>query len=1278
MNFATLHVSTPQLMTSALIYIQGDNHKQIKCRALLDTCATANFITESMVNRLKLPVTMQSLSISAINGTSTESKGIVHITIQSIHDDFTKSLTCLTIPSITDFVPSETFPRNSVKIPRNIRLADPDFHLPQPVDLLIGSGATLSLFAVGQISLSNEKHDLYIQKTRLGWVIAGNATSQRPANPICHLTRLEELISKFWKIEEVATNKSLSPEEIACEEHYQRTVSRNEDGRYIVRLPFRKINARLGDSRVIALKRLSALERKLNANSTLKIEYTKVIDEYINLNHMSEIEEPEDDGYYMPHHSVIKESSNTTRVRVVFDASAKTSNGTSLNDTLMVGPTVQDKLISHLLRFRSYNYVLTADIEKMYRQILVHDEDRRYQRILWRKNGKIKTFQLNTLTFGIASSPFLAIRTIQKLADDERSSYPRAAEVIESHLYVDDLLTGTETIDEARKLRDDIISLLALGGFSIRQWASNDKRVINDLPMNALHENFALNTDRALKTLGVSWNTRDDGIYYSTNPIKNIGKITKRSILSEIAKIFDPLGLLGPIILYIKKIMQDVWRCGLQWDESVPQNIYTEWLEFIKQWEAMSRVSFPRKLLIENCQDVQLHGFCDASNVGYGACIYVRSTGECGDTIVRLLCAKSRVAPLKTVTIPRLELCGALIVAQLYKEIKDVLDFPINKIVFWSDSTIVLHWLNTSSYLLKTYVANRVESIQEITGSHEWRHVRTADNPADAISRGQLPRAFTQNKVWSSGPSWLVEEEDKWPKQDPQIIEIPELKKNVCLITEAHDFGFGLINKHASYYKLRKIVAYCRRFRPRNEYSGPLHAKELDEAEIRVLRWLQASRFADEIAKLKKNNLSHTNKIAKLNPFLDENGVIRVGGRLQASNMSFAQKHQILLPSRHSLTDSIIRETHERHYHPGIVTTLHLVRQKFWLLDGRNQVRKIIRSCARCFRFNAQVVEHKMGNLPIARVQEAIPFTNTGIDFCGPFYIKERKYRNRTRIKVYICIFVCMSIKAVHLELVSDLSSEGFIAALRRFIARRGMPAHIHSDNGSNFVGANNQLKELYALFNSEQHQTVLNKFISDHKITWHFIPPAAPHFGGIWESMVKLFKHHFKRVVGDSLFTFEQLNTFITEVEGILNSRPITSLSSDPNDLLVLTPAHYLIGKPLTTLPEGDLSCVPVNRLSVWQHISKIRQDFWARWNLEYLNELQIRNKWTKDGPKLEAGSIVCIKDKNLPCNQWMLGRIVETHPGADGIVRAASIKTATGIIKRAARALCPLPIER
>ncbi|XP_036138376.1 uncharacterized protein LOC118644289 [Monomorium pharaonis] len=472
---------SPQLIMSAVIYIHNNTRELVKCRALLDTCATANFISEATVKRLNVHTILQRTPVNAIDTMKSVSKGIVQITIRATHDNFERNLTCLTLPTITDLIPSEIFPRNSIEIPSNIRLADPEFYLPRPVDLLIGSGATLSLFSVGQINLSRHNHDLYLQKTRLGWVIAGSTPSQIPTKTsTSYLTNLDKQLTDFWTIEEVAINRPKSVEDVRCETHYTNTTSRRDDGRYVVRLPFNDSNIHIGESRSVALKRLLTLKRKLNNNSALKIEYTRVIDEYKKVNHMSLVESPDDDGFYMPHHAVIKNSSNTTKVRVVFDASAKSTSGVSLNDALMIGPTIQNKLFAHLIRFRIYNYVITADIEKMYRQVLIHDDDRRFQRILWREKGEIKTYQLNTLTFGVSSSPYLAIRTLHQLAEDEGHLYPNAAEILKNHMYVDDLLTGGGSIERVRTIRDEIITLLSRGGFPIRQWASNDARAIDD------------------------------------------------------------------------------------------------------------------------------------------------------------------------------------------------------------------------------------------------------------------------------------------------------------------------------------------------------------------------------------------------------------------------------------------------------------------------------------------------------------------------------------------------------------------------------------------------------------------------------------------------------------------------------------------------------------------------------------------------------------------------------------------------------------------------------
>ncbi|XP_043487123.1 uncharacterized protein LOC122514394 [Polistes fuscatus] len=484
----------------------------------------------------------------------------------------------------------------------------------------------------------------------------------------------------------------------------------------------------------------------------------------------------------------------------------------------------------------------------------------------------------------------------------------------------------------------------------------------------------------------------------------------------------------------------------------------------------------------------------------------------------------------------------------------------------------------------------------------------------------------------------------------------------------------SIFQRFSSYTRLLKTIARCRRWIKTNLYRGEISTAEIIDTELQILRLVQDEQFRDEKKKLIDTGEIKTTRLAALNPIIDETGLIRVGGRLRNANLPFQEKCPILLPSRNHVTDLLIRKFHEQNFHAGIQTTLYAVRQRFWTLDGKNQVRKIIRNCVRCIRFRASGIQYKMGDLPKARVQENIAFSHIGVDFFGPLYAKEKKYRNQGRVKIYGCIFVCMCIKAVHIELVSDLSTDAFLAAFRRFTGRRAIPAHVYSDNGTNFVGANNQLKDLYALINSDEYKTKIHNFATDQRISWHFNPPLSPHFGGLWEAAVKSFKHHFKRVVGETLFTYEELNTFAVEIEAILNSRPLCPISSDPNDTTALTPAHFLVGKPLNKLPEENYENVPSNRLSSWKHITKVRQDFWRRWHIEYLRELQKRQKWTNSQYKHEEGMIVILIDKNQPCMRWQLGRITDVHPGEDEVVQVVTVKTIHGTIKRNATTVCPL----
>ncbi|XP_063994304.1 uncharacterized protein LOC135171606 [Diachasmimorpha longicaudata] len=1251
-------IPNQQIVISAKLYVIDKHHQPIACRTLLDTCSSANFITEKLATQLGLPKRRCIIPVGTLNDTATYTKHSISAQIQSI--------------------------------------SDPEFFKPAPIDMILGSGPTLSLFCIGQYNLSSkDNQDLYLQKTRLGWVLGGDIIENKSTfQPSCHSLNLDRTITQFWEIEELPKHKFLSREEHAAENHFVHNCTRDSSGRLIVALPFNAKREMLGESRNRALQRFYSLERKLDRDPQLKIQYSSVIQEYLDLKHMSETSDVDKPGFYLPHHAVIKESSLTTKVRVVFDGSAKSSSGISLNESLLIGPTIQDSLFTLILRFRQYNYVLTGDIEKMYRQFLIREEDRNYQRILWRNsNGEIITYQLNTVTFGLSCAPFLAIRALQQLATEETKDFPTAARILKNDLYVDDLLTGFDNIDEAISARQEITALLTRGGLNLRQWASNDFRLLQGLPAEHINKKLQLDSDKTLKTLGISWNSENDCITYKARSIIPENSITKRKIFSEIASIFDPLGLLGPIILKAKCVMQKLWEAKVHWDESIPSHLHTDWNEFCKQLPAIDNLHFTRHAISTNFTTIQIHGFADASNTGYGACIYLRSTNPANQVQITLLCSKSRVSPMKYFSTARLELCAAHLLSKLYKTVQEALTVPISETILWSDSIITLHWIKGETHKLKTFVANRVNDIQDNTKHCQWRYVSTNDNPADPLSRGQYPIEFIQNTLWHHGPSWLTNQESQWPKNHVEFSDKDPEAKIMCLkLTINNPIEY---NNFTSFNTLIRSLAFCFRFKPSNKALRVnkvlLTLPELEFAHHWIIKEIQGRAFLDDLPSLKDADESkdavrdplqsprfQSKKLRHLTPVIDKEGIIRMKGRLNNAPISFDQKHPIILPKNERVTDLIIEQYHRNNLHSGIQTTLYALRQKYWVLDGRNQVRKIIRKCVTCSRANPLIPKYTMGDLPENRVTGFTrPFINVGVDYCGPFYIKEKKFRNRVKVKAYVAVFICMATKAVHLELVSDMTTAGFLGALRRFVGRRGKPISIHSDNGTNFVGANNELKEIIDHLQSAENNRKIHNSLINQGIDWKFTPPLSPHFGGIWEAAVKCFKHHLVRVIGSEVFTFEEMNTLIIDIEAILNSRPLTPMSSDPTDILVLTPGHFLIGDALTNVPEKDFTYIPNNRLSNWEHIQKVRRDFWVRWYKEYLNELNIRRKWNSGNQDIQLGSIVILKEDNLPPMQWRLGRIVELHPGKDNIVRVASIKTGTGILQRNLTKIAPLPVS-
>ena len=448
---------------------------------------------------------------------------------------------------------------------------------------------------------------------------------------------------------------------------------------------------------------------------------------------------------------------------------------------------------------------------------------------------------------------------------------------------------------------------------------------------------------------------------------------------------------------------------------------------------------------------------------------------------------------------------------------------------------------------------------------------------------------------------------------------ITEGVEKECRRTTAHcanqpeGFGSWYVKKFSNFTDMVRRTAYWLRFidilrkvNPEKRRSGVLQAVELREAEYRIIRCIQHDVFKAEWKVLSTyGTVASGSPLRWFNPKLSSDGLIRVGGRLEHSAESEDTKHPIVLPARHPFTKALLQHYHHKLLHAGPQLLLGTVRLRYWPLGGRSVVREIVHHCNRCFRANPKTVQQFMGELPPARVTVSPPFSSTGVDYFGP--IQVRPGPRRVAVKAYVALFVCMCTKAEHLELATFLSTDCFLQAFRRFIARRGKCTDIYSDNGTNFVGARNQLEQFWQ---SNEHQERMAKECTDQGITWHFNPPSAPHFGGLWEAAVKSAKHHLLRVVGDHVLSIEDTNTLLAHIESCLNSRPLTAMSDDPTDLEPLTPGHFLIGRSLQQLPEPDFTAVPMNRLKHCHAVQKKLQEFWRRWRLEYLAQLQGRTK--------------------------------------------------------------------
>lgn len=1285
--------SSTILLASVRVKIFTSPHNYIIARGLLDTASQLNFITSRCAKLLNAFVPCTLPSANGVSGAPVKPLGFAMLSVGHPSGGLiVADKEFLVVDEITSLMPSASLDPRLKRALSNYTLSDPGFDSPARVDVLLNASLSGKIIERRIAGLGEGMPELY--QTSLGYVLMGEAPVNHPLSQAfnglisCHVSADQEIASLIKRFSEVDQPPSLPPkrEDTACEENYVSTTTRDASGRYEVQLPFRSDSIPLGDSAEIAQRCFFSLEKRFWRQPEFFEKYRDCIRDYFKEGHLQPVTDPailKGPHYVLPHHGVFKRHGDNQSIRVVFNASQPTSNGLSLNDVLLPGPKLQNQITDLLIVFRIFPFVFSCDIRQMYRQISLFPPHRNFQLIFWRENPKeiLRLYQLTTVTFGVSPSAYLAIRTLQQLAKDEGHKFPRAAEALLKNTFVDDHLNGESSLEKAKSLKSDIQSLLALGGFQLRKWCSNHPALLADVPDD---QKISAPIASLVGILGLSWDPNLDKFFLKFE-FANSTPFSKRIVLSQLAQIYDPCGWVSPIVLWAKIFMRDIWLSKLSWDEILSPIMQERWQSFLQQVSEMKNIEIPRPLY--SVQGIhRLIGFCDSSEKGYASVIYLCTEVDNGN-YVSLVYSKTRVAPMKVLTLPKLELCGAYLLAQNFNYVFSLLSekIKIAECLCFSDATVVLSWIHSSPHLFKTFVANRIAQIQELTDVKSWFYVRSALNPADVASRGALPSELADHPLWFNGPSWLSSSRSEWPlcvsgpEVDESVFsgELKGLNNSSFAVTEVAEFPF---ENFSSWTGLSRVVAWILRFvknsreqLPSRDLSPSLTIEEVNSAQRKICKLVQ-DQCLSFVATSLNSGKNLPKQYAMLDPFVDSEGLVRVGGRLKNSALPGNAKHPILLPKNHHVVVLIINYFHLKYFHARSHLLHSLIASHFYIFACRQAIRSVVSKCIACFRVNPVNKVPFMGDLPQGRVVPSPPFSKTGCDFAGPFLVRSSTLRKAPKIKCYFVVFVCFATKAVHLEAVTDLSTAAFLAALARFIARRGIVNHLHCDCGTNLVGASNVLNRTFRELVQKDQE--LCRFGEEHRIHFHFNSPFHPSSGGLWEAAVKRVKHHLLVTLQNHVPTLEEFTTLLIRIEALLNSRPLTPISTDPSDLSVLTPAHFLIGRPLSVPPDESQIYNEPSLKCRWLNLQHLFDQIWKKWSREYLHTLHQRVKSFKHVPNLKVGTMVLVRDLNLPPIQWPIGRIIEVCPGKDGIVRIIKVKTARGIFTRPALKVFPLPL--
>lgn len=1275
---------------------------KMKIFAMFDEGSAITILEERVSSALGLngkshPLTLQWYG----EKTTTESSKSVNFEVSGLGDSVTyKIAKCHTIANIN--LPVQTFQKNHYQQFETVPLVS--YTNAQP-SLLIGLD-NIHLGTSSTVVSAGDDKPIAL-KTKLGWVACGPSDKHLPNAPtvltIRQIDELHSLIKEYFSADNFGINPTAeileSEDDRRAREVMEGTVRRIGNG-FESGLLWRNPNTILPASLLMAERRLYALERKMSSNVELSDKYKHQMRIYLEKGYarkllQHEIGNQSNTVWYLPHFAV-HNPHKPDKLRIVFDAAAKV-NEVSLNSALLKGPEQARPMMSILFKFREGKIAVAADIREMFSQIKIRPEDQQAQRFVWRDDPSqpVSHFVMSSMIFGAICSPCVAEFVKNHNAQEFQHEYPEAASDIINKHYVDDYVASFTDEEDAIRICQDVVCVNAKGGFELRNFTSNSDKLRYALNAPRIEHLETVNMERqstSEKVLGMCWNTTSDTFEFRTqfhriptDVIEGLRPPTKRELLGIVMAIFDPFGLLADFTLYAKMLVRDTWKSNLGWDEQLPPTINKRYQLWSKEFNDIHKFTVPRHYLtnISNPKTIELHVFMDASQVAFAAAAYLRVVHEHGIDVIFVF-GKTRGAPQKMMSIPRLELQAGVLGIRICKTVLQNHDLKVSRINYWTDSRTLLYWVNSVERRFKPFVAHRITEILSHSEASQWRWTPTDKNSADTATRAKEPPKLSLRSPWIIGPDFLHQDERCWPSitiKSPSDSSVLEELRTLNLLQIKGNLLINF-NNFSSYQRLLKTMAYVLRAQKMFHYIAKvppfeqvsksfITINELTQAEFCLCKIAQKEQYDIEVTALTSSKpLTKKSSIYKLNPYLDEDGILRLHGRLdEATYLPIQTRRPILLPPKHPMSALIMRHHHEKLHHQNSAVVLNEVRQKFWIPQPKTLLKLVRRDCPQCKIDRAVPKTPIMGQLPIDRITPYVrPFTYTGVDLFGPLNVAI----GRRREKRWGVIFTCLTVRAVHLELAENLSTDAFIICLRNFINRRGTPVRIRSDNGTNFIGAYRELKSEQHLFDTDR----INNEANSRRIEWMFNCPSNPSSGGCWERLIRIVKRLMMKTLSEEAPRVETLRSVLIEAENLINSRPLTEIQLAAEDDEPLTPNHFLLGcvnSTQTPCPIDERICLRKQ----WRISMNLKDRLWKKWMSDYLPQLLRRPKWHDKVSPLKIDDLVLVCELNQPRSQWQKGRVTKVFQSKDGQVRCAEIKTSTSIIRRPASKLAVLSLS-